>query len=128
MISWLKSRLSAVTWLASLGVGLTGKRVVGEGPRGPDRQRGPVPSGRLLLGCWLPGPQAPAAHWPSLGGRCPHTRHGPLDSQMSLSWHPDKGRQGSKLVESGVFKSELLGLSGSLESLLPPGQGRGWSE
>lgn len=68
VISWLRSRLSAVTWLASLGAGCAGKRVVGEGPWGPGRRRGPVRSGGLLLGCWLPGPQAPTVPWLSLGG------------------------------------------------------------
>ena len=63
VISWLKSRLSAVTWLALLGARCAGKRVVG-----PGRRRGPIPSGGLLLGCWLPGPQAPTAHWLNLGG------------------------------------------------------------
>lgn len=118
MISWLRSRLSAVTWLASLGAGCAEKRVVGEGPRGPGRRRGPVRSGGLLLGCWLPGPQAPAVPWLSLSRGRPHTPHGPPDSQAPLSRHPDKGRAG--LRAGGTWSFQALW---SPSSFLAEGEG-----
>ena len=61
VISWLKSRLSAVTLLASLGTGRAGKRVGGRVRGGRAGREGPVPKGWLPLGRWFPVPQAPSA-------------------------------------------------------------------
>lgn len=68
MISWLKSRLSAVTSLASLGTWHAGKRVGGRVRGGRAGREGPVPKGWLPLGRWLPVTRAPSVlAWPGQG-------------------------------------------------------------
>lgn len=132
VISWLKSRLLAVTSLASPAAG---KTVVGEGAVGASRQRwGSVPQGWLPLGCWLPVPRAPSSPWLGLVGGHPHSPSGGRTAccprsgvRMGAGW----GRR--ELVGSGMFQSACLPHTDAWESVLPglsfpTCQGRGWPE
>lgn len=122
MISWLKSRLLAVTSLASLGAGHAGKRVVGEGAVGVSGRAAapgvlaPYPSSFRAL-AW-PGPGTPSQPplRPSSMGSQPGPPPPPRGSAgLALGWpnlecSQDAGTPFSFLAQSPLCRWEGWGV------------------